>query len=140
MVIFVKKIIIPIIIAAVLGVGSGAAAIVANNSIATADQKAQLPELKFGKYYLNGDVNSDTYLEVTDNYVAVRLLCDDKRAGFEELEREYFSKDECYFADIDTLVKANIDKDMEDYCSEKKYLISIFGTPEIPYMILTHYT
>lgn len=63
-----KKIAIPIIIAAVLGAGGVVTAVALNKpSTAVADNEVGAPEIAEGKYYLNGDVNSGAYFELTDS-------------------------------------------------------------------------
>ena len=64
--ILMKKVVIPIIIAAALGIGGGAAAILLNRPV-TAENEVGAPEITEGKYYLNGDVNSGAYFELTDS-------------------------------------------------------------------------
>lgn len=61
-----SKVVIPIIIAAALGIGGGAAAILLNRPV-TAENKVGAPEIAEGKYYLNGDVNSGAYFELNDS-------------------------------------------------------------------------
>ena len=72
-----KKIVIPIIIAAVLGAGGVVATVALNKpSTAVADNEVGAPEIAEGKYYLNGDVNSGAYFELTDSTLKLNFDVD----------------------------------------------------------------
>ena len=70
-----KKVVTPIIIAAALGIGGGAAAILLNRPV-TAENEVGAPEITEGKYYLNGDVNSGAYFELTDSTLKLNFDVD----------------------------------------------------------------
>lgn len=124
-----KKIVIPIIIAAVLGIGGGVTAVMMNRS-ATADKNLAVPEVKTGKYYLNGDKNSDIFFELTDDYIALRINGDPV-----EKAKSYFADGE---AD-DSIVTKDTKTATDDYCKENPYVISVFGTSSTPYQIMIHW-
>lgn len=72
-----KKIVVPIIIAAALGIGGGITAVMLNKSnVAGADAvEGTAPdnfEVKSGKYYLNGDKNSDLWIEVNPDFLILK--------------------------------------------------------------------
>lgn len=124
-----KKIIIPIIAAAILGAGAGVTAMIVNRP-AVADEEGILPEIKTGRYYLNGDVNSDMYIELTDDYIVTRIG-GDSLAKFEEFCRNKgFTEEE---------VNISAEKHRDDYCTERKYVLSVTGLDSVPYMLVTHY-
>lgn len=66
----IKKFIVPIIIAAVLGVGAGAATVIMNKQANAG--LLSVTELECGTYYLNGDKNSDLWLEVNPDFLIVK--------------------------------------------------------------------
>ena len=69
-----KKVIIPIVLAAALGIGGGVATVVLNKpSTAIADNEPSVLEPVTGNYYLNGDKESGIYFEFTDDYLALRV-------------------------------------------------------------------
>ena len=124
-----KKFVIPIIAAAILGAGAGATTLVMNRP-AVADKGVVLPEVKTGKYYLNGDVNSDMYIELTEDYIVTRIS-GDSLSKFEEFCRNNgYNEEE---------VAINAERHRDDYCTERKYVLGVTGVDSVPYMLLTHY-
>lgn len=124
-----KKIVISVIVAAALGIGGGVTAVMMNRH-ATADKNTALPEVKTGKYYLNGDKNSGTYINVTENSIVIKTE-GDALAYFENVCREAgFTEEE---------VEINAPRYLDDYCTERKYVLSVTGAESVPYMLLTHY-
>lgn len=124
-----KKIIIPIIVAAILGVGGGVTAVMMNRP-AVADEDGVIPEVKTGKYYLNGDVNSDIYVELTEDYIVTRIS-GDSLSKFEE-----FCRNKGY---TEEEVAINAERHRDDYCTERTYVLGVTGVDSVPYMLLTHY-
>ena len=125
-----KKIIIPIIAAAILGAGAGVTAMMMNKPVDANDQ-LPVPEVVTGNYYLNGDENADMYFELTDDYLALRIE-GDNYATIKDFLLEN-GKNEQWADDMA--------KDMsEDYCAENPYVISVFGTETTPYQIMIHWT
>lgn len=115
--------------AVVLGVGGCITAVIMDRPAAT-DKEVQLPEVKLGRYYLNGDVNSDMYVELTEDYIVTRIS-GDSLARFEEFCRKKgYSENE---------VSINAEKHRDDYCTERKYYLGVTGINSPPYMLLTHY-
>ncbi len=124
-----KKFVIPIILAAVLGVGGGVTAIMLNRPT-LADKNLALPELKYGNYYLNGDKNSDMHFELTDNYLALRIEGD----GIAKIKNVLLEKgSDNDTADTEARALSN------DYCAENPYKISVFGTTNTPYQLMIHW-
>lgn len=123
-----KKIIIPIIIAAALGIGGGVTAVMMNRP-ATDEKNSAVPEVKTGLYYLNGDKNSDIYFELTGDYIALRINGDPV-----EKAKSYFAVQRT----DDRAVKEAKDA-TDDYCKENPYIISVLGTSNIPYQIMIHW-
>lgn len=128
---FPQKLMIGIAAAAavILSVGGCVTAVMMNRP-AAADSALQLPEVKTGRYYLNGDINSDIYVELTEDYIVTRMG-GDSLARFEEFCRKkgYSEKE----------VSINAEKHRDDYCTERKYYLGVTGINSPPYMLLTHY-
>lgn len=112
-----KKIIIPIIAAAILGVGAGATALVMNRAtVATADEPAfEEVEVKSGNYYLNGDVDSGLWIVVTPETIS--LKGDDIEASLREAAASTFEGQEVSEQDIQDYMDAL----RLLYCEEKPY-------------------
>ena len=112
-----KKIIIPIIAAAILGVGGGVTAVMMNRAtVATADEPAfEEVEVKSGKYYLNGDVDSGLWIVVTPETIS--LKGDDIEASLREYTISGFDGQEVTEQDIQDLM----DQRRILYCEEKPY-------------------
>lgn len=112
-----KKFIIPIIIAAALGVG-GAVTAVALNRHADAEQDYidySVPELTYGKYYLDGNVDSGLWLELTPEHIE---LCgnDLKGSFFSAVE----NREGLTGSDADTRSETL----MSEYCKENPYVVT----------------
>lgn len=124
-----KKFVIPIIAAVILGVGGGITAVMMNRP-AVAEKNTEAPEVKTGKYYLNGDKNSDIYFELTEDYIALRI------------DGDPVEKAKSYFAEItadDNAATRNTKSTTDDYCKENPYVVSVFGTTNTPYQIMIHW-
>lgn len=115
--IFMKKIIIPIIAAAILGVGGGVTAAMMNRSnVATADEPAfEEVEVKSGNYYLNGDVDSGLWIVVTPETIS--LKGDDIEASLRETAISRLDGQEISEQDIQDYMDAT----RLLYCEEKPY-------------------
>ncbi len=116
-----KKFIIPIILAAVLGVGGGVAAIIISRAdIASADEEI-VHEPKAGKYYLNGDKNSDLWITVNPDFLQLcgndidKTLMDAARKDYAEFEDVTEESIQQYFNELKAL-----------YCAEKVYVVKTF--------------
>lgn len=128
-----KKIIIPIIAAAILGVGAGVTAVMINRAnVATADELAfEEVEVKSGNYYLNGDVDSGLWIEVTPETISLKGDDIDKslREGTTAL----------YKVEIDELdeefMQEEVDKRKLLYCEEKPYFAHIVNLSKSRCMI-----
>lgn len=114
-----KKIIIPIIAAAILGVGAGVTAVMMNRAnVATADEPAfEEVEVKSGKYYLNGDVNSSLWIVVTPDTIS--LKGDDMEASLREYATTFFEESKQDVSEQD--IQDYIDALRLLYCEEKPY-------------------
>lgn len=116
-----KKFVIPIIAAAILGVGAGVTAVMMNRAnVATADEPAfEEVEVKSGSYYLNGDVNSGLWIVVTPDTIS--LKGDDIEASLRKAAEELLVPQGASEQDIqdymDTLRLL--------YCEEKPYLARV---------------
>ena len=130
-----KKFVVPIIIAAALGVGGGVTAILMNRpAVADTNKSTAIPVVKTGNYYLNGNKDSGMYFELTDKYIALRVESDS-----ESLE-QFKNAMKPYEGDISDELLTSRAKDLRaDYCAENPYVISIFGTERIPYQIMIHW-
>lgn len=122
---FMKKIIIPVIIAAALGVGS-AAAVISLNKSADADLPV-VTELENGTYYLNGDKSSDVWMEVNSDYLIVKGTDIDASLKDAIASRMHgLSPNET----PDENTAAEMQNEFEDcktlYCTEKVYLVQEF--------------
>lgn len=123
-----KKIIIPLVIAAIAGIT--AAIIAVNGQKATAGE--ELPELKCGNYYLDGNAENGLYLAVTDEFIALRG--DDLETDFKEaLQRD--------FEDMTAEeVEHSARESAEDYSAENPYVIKKGFSEKAPYYVLIHWT
>lgn len=116
-----KKFVIPIIAAAILGVGVGLTAVVTNRAnVATADAPAfEEVEVKSGNYYLHGDVDSDLWIVVTPDTIS--LKGDDIEASLRKAAEELLVPQGASEQDIqdymDTLRLL--------YCEEKPYFARV---------------
>lgn len=127
-----KKIVVPIILAAVLGVGSGIAAVTLNR---TTIASAEIPEvsndlLKPGRYYLNGDVSTEIWFEVTPDRLSLKgtdvdeWLMDDVR-GFYEGGNIPFTEE---------MLKRDLETSKLLYF-DKLYQLTEYGAKDKPYFI-----
>lgn len=119
-----KKFAIPIIAAAVLGVGAGVTAVMMNRAnVATADEPgmeeyATDVEVTSGKYYLNGDKNSGLWVEVNPDFLTLKG------------------------DDIETALKdaaGGVDENYNNmkllYCAEKDYVVRNFMPDRSEYVL-----
>ncbi len=117
-----KKIIIPIIAAAILGVGGGVTAVMLNRaSVANADEPGMeiYPtdvEVTSGKYYFNGDTDSGLWVEVNSDFLT--LKGDDIETALRDaaggVEENYNNMRLLYCAEKDYVVK-NFKPDQSQY-------------------------
>ena len=116
-----KKIIIPIIAAAILGVGAGVTALMMNRAnVATADEPAfEEVEVKSGKYYLNDDTDSDLWIVVTPETIS--LKGDDIEASLREVAISNFEGQEV----SEQAIQDYIDAIRLLYCEEKPYFAEV---------------
>lgn len=132
-----KKFIIPVIIAAVLGVGGGAAAVMINKPwAANADDDDVLYptniEVKSGNYYFNGDTQSGMWIEVNPDFL---ILKGDKvdelmtEAIIDQYNRLYDAPP------TEEQLQNQMEEDKLLYCTEKVYLIEKVGTSKTPFTI-----
>lgn len=120
-----KKFVIPIIAAAILGVGAGVTAVVTNRAnVAAADNPGiEEVEVKSGKYYLNGDVNSGLWIVVTPETISLKGEDVDtsiKEAIAADLGKEIEEVDEEY-------MQTTFDADKLLFCDEKPYYARVAG-------------
>lgn len=140
-----KKIIIPVIIAAALGVGGGIAAVtlnIANSTTAAAD--ADINDiLKSGTYYLNGDVNAEMWIEVNPDFLTFKGTDIDKSLTEAAINGNYELAQSLESASIDidfpvtqAISTSQLDELKQLYCAEKLYQLRYIGQPDSPYVIL----
>ncbi len=127
-----KKIIVPIVLAAVLGVGGGVTAIMLNKPTTASDTKKNTLEVKYGNYYLNGDKNSGMYFELTENYLALR---------YDGIDIYAATKDACIKdGNAEKIAEDESRRLVDDYTKENPYVVSVFGTKTTPYQLMIHWT
>lgn len=117
-----KKIVIPIIAAAILGVGGGVTAVMMNRAtVATADEPGmeEYPtyiEVTSGKYYLNGDKDSGLWVEANPDFLT--LKGDDIETALRDaaggVEENYNNMRLLYCAEKDYVVR-NFKPDQSEY-------------------------
>lgn len=114
-----KKIIIPVILAAVLGVGGGAAAVILNrsNTASAAVTEDSNAALKPGIYYLNGDVNAEMWIEVNPDFLT--LKGSDLDNSLAEALRKLYEEDNALLTDEE--LRAQLEALKQLYCAEKLY-------------------
>ena len=133
-----KKFILLIIIAAILGVGGAIAAVMLNKDTAANEgvDTEYLPDdflpadlLKTGKYYLNGDKNSDLWVVVTPDFLQLQGKDVDKSlmdAVRKTCEEEGFT---------DEVINRQFEEAKVLHCAEKIYLLQDFLPEESKYTI-----
>lgn len=129
-----KKIILPIILAAVLGIGGGIAAVtlnLANTASADITEIVSNDLLKPGKYYLDGDVSTDIWIEVTPDHLSLKGSDLDNWL----LIRGRKLHDENNIAVTDEQLVDMLDSWHQLFCANKLYQLSRFGVSEWPYII-----
>ncbi|MDE6733473.1 MAG: hypothetical protein K2J77_11435 [Oscillospiraceae bacterium] len=121
-----KKFVIPIIAAAILGVGAGVTAVMMNRAnVATADDAVGVEEVevKSGSYYLNGDVDSGLWVVVTPETIS--LKGDDIDASMREAIAELYEEELS-----EEFMQENIDMNKLLYCEEKPYFAHVVNLPK----------
>ncbi|MCI5579517.1 MAG: hypothetical protein MR364_08505 [Oscillospiraceae bacterium] len=130
-----KKIILPIIIVAALGVGGGVTAVMlnrANTVSADVDELSPvLNVLKCGKYYLNGDKNADLWIEVNPDFLILKGIDVDKSIRDALVKRHEDNSDPV----PEKTLQWEFEEDKKLYATEKLYSVMNFGTENTPYLI-----
>lgn len=125
-----KKFVIPIIAAAILGVGAGVTAVVTNRAnVAAADNPGiEEVEVKSGKYYLNGDVNSGLWIVVTPETIS--LKGDDIETPMREAILAMYKEDKPELVELnEEVMQRNLDQSKLLYCEEKPYYAHVVNLP-----------
>lgn len=125
-----KKFIVPIIAAAILGAGAGVTAVMMNRAnVAAADNPGiEEVEVKSGKYYFNGDVNSGLWIVVTPETIS--LKGDDIETPMREAITAMYREDEPELVELSEVVmQSNLDKANLLYCEEKPYYAHVVNLP-----------
>lgn len=137
-----KKIIIPVIIAATLGVGGGIAAVALNdtNNTAVADIEVSNDLLKPGTYYLNGDVNAEMWIEVNPDFLTLKGTDIDKSLTEAAIKSNRALEQSLKENDIDLDIPEDVSaKQLEElkqlYCADKLYQLLYIGLETMPYII-----
>lgn len=128
-----KKIIIPVIIAAALGVGGGVAAVTLRGAGDSANAAIEVSNdiLKSGTYYLDGDVNAEVWVEVTPDYITLKGTDIDK-ALTEAIIRDFGEFD---IPVTDEKLELQLNENKRLYCTEQLYQLQYLGLEDIPYVI-----
>lgn len=128
-----KKIIIPL--AAIL-VLTAAILFALQPFSASADEEikeVELPELKEGDYYLNGDQELGVYLHVSGGTISLK-------GGdlAERFESEVVSYAETFTEGFFTpeMIAEQVQEKLDEYAADNEYVVSLVGLPEVPYMVL----
>lgn len=128
-----KKIIIPL--AAIL-VLTAAILFALQPFSASADEEikeVELPELKEGDYYLNGDQELGVYLHVSGGTISLK-------GGdlAERFESEVVSYAETFTEGFFTpeMIAEQVQEKLDEYTADNEYVVSLVGLPEVPYMVL----
>lgn len=147
-----KKFVLPIVLAAVIGIGSGITAVIINKAnVANADETIPpepevLPKVKTGTYYLNGDKNSEVWMEVNSEFFIVKgkdldasikkyaLISHRKTA--EDLSEEFSGQN----IDWDYVGEDEINEIKALLCTEKDYLIKSFIPQQSAYLLYVNRT
>lgn len=130
-----KKIIIPVIIAAVLGVGSGVTAVLVSrsNMAAANDNQGDFVELeiKSGIYYLNGDKNAELWVEATPDHLV--LKGNDVERSMTDAIIKVFEEDSNPITD--EAFNTTFEDAKMVYGTEKIYAVQYIGMESFPYWI-----
>lgn len=127
-----KKIVIPIILAAILGIGGAAAVITMGRNSVSANADDDIDafptnvEVSSGKYYLNGDKESDLWIEVTPDYISLKGSDVDKSLK-DAIVKDY-EKDN--IQTTDEVLNEVFEETKVLYCAEKIYLVRAIGSEE----------
>lgn len=119
---FMKKIVVPIILAAVLGIGGGVTAVIMNRPTANTEESYSVPPVEdltatSGKYYLNGNKNSKTWLEITSE--SLTLNGDNVDDFLKNKAKQQYE----HFEDADEAINSLYNDLKLIYCGEKSYFI-----------------
>lgn len=128
-----KKIIIPL--AAIL-VLTAAILFALQPFSARADEEikeVELPELKEGDYYLNGDQDLGVYLHVSGGTIS--LKGEDLAERFESEIVSYAETfTEGYFTP--EMIAEQVQEKLDEYTADNEYIVSLVGLSDVPYMVL----
>lgn len=128
-----KKVVIPIILAAVLGIGGGIAAVTLNRTTIASAESPEVSNdlLKSGRYYLNGDVSAEIWFEVTPERLSLEgtnveeWLMDNVRGFYEGGDIPF----------TEEMVERDFEENKLLYC-DKLYQLVEYGAKDKPYCIL----
>lgn len=102
------------------------------NAAADTDVSYNQPNLKYGRYYLNGDVNSKLYIDLDENYIVM---------GNEE-ELRKFLEEYCSAIDdysTEELYKENVEEAINGYGVKSKYNYMTINPGTIIHVIIFDY-
>lgn len=109
----------------VVGLGGVAAGSISKANVATAD----IPDLeevtvKSGKYYLNGDVDSGLWIEITPETIS--LKGDDIEKSLREAITAMYREDKPDLVELnESVMQDNLEKSKLLYCEEKPYFARV---------------
>lgn len=131
-----KKIIIAIAVALAAAAAATATLFALQPFSASADEEikeVELPELKEGDYYLNGDQELGVYLHVSGGTISLK-------GGdlAERFESEIVSYAETFTEGYFTpeMIAEQVQEKLDEYTADNEYVVSLVGLPEVPYMVL----
>ena len=84
-----------------------------------------------GIYYLNGDKNSDVWIEIDPNYIIIKGV--DIDTSVRDAIIKDFEEDSRSFTDEDVKTTAELFKEM--FCTEMRYAVMYIGFENYPYTI-----
>lgn len=122
-----KKIVIPIIIAAVLGAGGVTAAVIITGNNAkkqeTVYSAPPAEELKItsGRYYLNGDKSQKVWMEVNPDFIT--LAGDDADDHLMNHAKKLYEN----YDNADDAIKSNYEASKQIFFGEKYYSVKFLG-------------
>lgn len=121
----------------VVGIGGVAAASISKANVANAGRPDfEEVTVKSGNYYLNGDVDSGLWIEITPETIS--LKGDDIEKSLREAITAMYREDQPDLVELnEAAMQTNLDKSKLLYCEEKPYLASVWYGSE-KYRCLIH--
>lgn len=102
------------------------------NAAADTDVSYNQPNLKYGRYYLNGDVNSKLYIDLDENYIVMG-----NEEELRKLLEEYCSAIDDY--STEELYKENVEEAINGYGVKSEYNYMTINPGTIIHVIIFDY-